>query len=75
MEKMSDYLLAAGQLLRLEETKKGIDLEKERKQLAQEKNPGLDKRLLMIPPVDLDQLITWYAPLMAKGGNNLLTVP
>jgi len=44
-------------------------------QLAQEKNPDLDKRLLMIPPVDLDQLFAWYAPIMAKGGNNLLTVP
>jgi transposase-like protein len=44
-------------------------------QLAQEKNPGLDKRLLMIPPVDLDQLFAWYAPILAKGGNNLLTVP
>jgi hypothetical protein len=45
------------------------------RQLAQEKNPGLDKRLLMIPPVDLDQLFTWYAPNLAQGGNNLLTVP
>ena len=44
-------------------------------QLAQEKNPGLDKRLLMIPPVDLDELFAWYAPILAKGGNNLLTVP
>jgi hypothetical protein len=44
-------------------------------QLAQEKNPGLDKRLLMIPPVDLDQLFDWYAPILAQGGNNLLTVP
>lgn len=44
-------------------------------QLVQEKNPGLDKHLLMIPPVDLDQLFAWYAPILAKGGNNLLTVP
>ena len=44
-------------------------------QLAQEKNPDLDKRLLMIPPVDLDQLFTWYATILAKGGNNHLTVP
>jgi hypothetical protein len=29
----------------------------------------------MIPPVDLDQLFAWYAPILAKGGNNLLTVP
>ena len=44
-------------------------------QLAQEKNPSLDKRLLIIPPVDLDQLFAWYAPILAKGGNNHLTVP
>ena len=44
-------------------------------QLSQEKNPGLDKRLLMIPPVDLDQLFTWYAPILTKGGNYHLTVP
>lgn len=43
--------------------------------LAQEKNPHLDKRLLMIPPVDLDQLFAWYAPFLTKGGNDLLTVP
>jgi transposase len=43
--------------------------------LAQEKNPGLDKRLLMIPPVDLDQLFAWQAALLHKGGNNLLTLP
>jgi len=43
--------------------------------LAQEKNPQLDKRLLMIPPVDLDQLFAWYAPFLAKRGNDLLTVP
>jgi transposase len=43
--------------------------------LAQDKNPNLDKRLLMIPPVDLDQLFAWYAPFLAKRGNDLLTVP
>lgn len=43
--------------------------------LAQEKNPNLDKRLLMIPPVDLDQLFAWNTDLLHKGGNNLLTVP
>ena len=43
--------------------------------LAQEKNPNLDKRLLMIPPVDLDRLFAWNADLLRKGGNNLLTVP
>ena len=43
--------------------------------LAQDKNPNLDKRLLMIPPVDLDHLFAWFAPLMAKGGNYQLTAP
>ena len=43
--------------------------------LAQDKNPKLDKRLLMIPPVDLDQLFTWQAALWRKGENNQLTVP
>ena len=45
-------------------------------QLAQEKKPDLDKRLLMIPPVDLDQLLdisTSY--FLAQGGNNVLTYP
>ena len=44
-------------------------------QLIQEKNPDFDKRLLMIPPVDLDQLLRWKHLLLAKGGNDLLTVP
>jgi len=44
-------------------------------QLAQEKNPDLDKRLLMIPPVDLDQLFGWFNSLADKRGNDLLTVP
>ena len=44
-------------------------------QLAQEKNPDLDKNLLMIPPVDLDQLFAWVSPILAQGGNDLLTVP
>lgn len=44
-------------------------------QLAQEKKPDLDKRLLMIPPVDLDQLLRWKHLLLNKGGNDLLTVP
>lgn len=44
-------------------------------QLAQEKNPDLDKRLLMIPPVDLDQLFSWFSALSEKRGNDLLTVP
>jgi transposase len=44
-------------------------------QLAQEKNPALDKCLLMIPPVDLDQLFTWHTNLGLLGGKNQLTVP
>jgi len=43
--------------------------------LAQEKNPNLDKHLLMIPPVDLDQLFAWYAGLGLLGGKNQLTAP
>ena len=52
---------------------------KERKtpwQLAQEKNSDLDQRLLMIPPVDLDKLLSWKISLsFKKGGNDHLTVP
>ena len=44
-------------------------------QLAQEKKPDLDKRLLMIPPVDLDALLTEYLNTLAQGGNNVLTNP
>jgi len=44
-------------------------------QLAQDKNPNLNKNLLMIPPVDLDQLFGWFNSLAAKRGNDLLTVP
>jgi len=44
-------------------------------QLIQDKNPDFDKRLLMIPPVDLDQLLRWKHLLLTKGGNDLLTVP
>ena len=43
--------------------------------LAQEKNPNLDKYLMMIPPVDLDQLFGWFTALSTKRGNDLLTVP
>lgn len=44
-------------------------------QLALEKNPDLDKRLLMIPPVDLDKLLSWKTSFLLKGGNDHLTVP
>ena len=43
-------------------------------QLAQEKKPDLDKRLLMVPPVDLDKLLSWKIDLI-QGGKDLLTVP
>ena len=44
-------------------------------QLAQEKEPDLDKSLLMIPPVDLDKLLSWKTSFLTKGGNDHLTVP
>jgi transposase len=44
-------------------------------QLAQEKKPDLDKRLLMIPAVDLDALLTEYLNTLAQGGKNVLTDP
>lgn len=43
-------------------------------QLAHEKKPSLDQRLLMVPPVDLDKLLAWEIQL-DQGGNDLLTVP
>ncbi len=42
-------------------------------QLAQHKKPHLDKRLLMIPPVDLDKLLSMKNQII--GGNDLLTLP
>ena len=42
-------------------------------QLAHEKNPLLDKRLLMIPAVDLDKLVSMKNQI--KGGNDVLTLP
>lgn len=44
-------------------------------QLAQDKRPDLDKRLLMIPAVDLDKLLLWKINHYSVRGNNLLTVP
>jgi len=44
-------------------------------QLAQEKKPDLDKRLLMTAAVDLDVLLNAYITSLAQGGNNLLTNP
>jgi len=44
-------------------------------QLAQEKKPDLDKRLLMTTAVDLDVLLNTYTSFLAQGGKNLLTDP
>jgi len=44
-------------------------------QLAQEKKPDLDKRLLMTAAVDLDALLNTYTSLLAQGGKNVLTNP
>ena len=44
-------------------------------QLTQEKDPNLDKRLLMTAAVDLDALLNIYTSLLTQGGNNLLTDP
>ncbi len=44
-------------------------------QLAVEKITNLDKRLFMIPPVDLDQLLNMRTSFFTQGGNNLLTDP
>jgi transposase len=44
-------------------------------QLAQEKKPDLDKRLLMTAAVDLDALLNTYTSFLTQGGKNLLTNP
>ncbi len=44
-------------------------------QLAQEKKPDLDKRLLMTPAVDLDAMLAHYTNFLAQGGKDLLTNP
>jgi len=44
-------------------------------QLAQEKKPDLDKRLLMTPAVDLDLLLKNYLNFLAQGGKDVLTNP
>ena len=45
-------------------------------QLAQEKKPDLDKRILMTTAVDLDGLLNTYTTsFLAQGGNNVLTNP
>ena len=44
-------------------------------QLAQEKKPDLDKRLLMTAAVDLDALLNAYTTFLAQGGKDVLTDP
>ena len=44
-------------------------------ELAKAKKPNLDRRLLMIPPIDLDAMVRLRMPFSAMGGNDLLTVP
>ena len=44
-------------------------------QLAKEKKPDLDKRLLMTPAVDLDLLLKNYLNFLAQGGKDVLTNP
>ncbi|MDP8218037.1 MAG: hypothetical protein P9M03_04870, partial [Candidatus Theseobacter exili] len=44
-------------------------------QLAREKVPNLDKRLLMIPPIDLDVASRLDQPFSAKESNDVLPVP
>lgn len=44
-------------------------------QLAIDKKPDLNQKLLLIPPVDLDKLLRMKDSLLHKGGKDLLTVP
>lgn len=44
-------------------------------ELARQKKPDLDMRVLMLPPIDLDAMIRLGMPFCAQGGNDLLTVP
>jgi len=44
-------------------------------QLAQEKKPDLDKRLLMTAAIDLDVLLKNYLAFVDQGGKDLLTNP
>jgi hypothetical protein len=44
-------------------------------QLVVEKKPDIDKRLFMIPPVDLDRLLNLSTVFLTQGGNNVLTDP
>ncbi len=44
-------------------------------QLAVEKRIDINKRLFMIPPVDLDHLLNMHTSFLTQGGNNVLTDP
>jgi hypothetical protein len=44
-------------------------------QLALEKKPNLNQRLLLVPPVDLDKLLRMKNSVIRQGGKDLLTVP
>jgi hypothetical protein len=44
-------------------------------QLALEKKPDFNQRLLLVPPVDLDKLLKMKHLLIRQGGKNLLTAP
>ncbi|MFH0754042.1 MAG: hypothetical protein V2A70_05695, partial [Candidatus Omnitrophota bacterium] len=44
-------------------------------QLALEKKPDLNQRLLLVPPVDLDKLLRMKHTLINQRGKDLLTVP
>jgi len=44
-------------------------------ELAKTKIPDLDRRLLMIPPIDLDAMVRLGLFFSHKGGNDVLTVP
>lgn len=44
-------------------------------QLAREKKPDLDKRLLMVPAVDLDTMLEHHTSFLTQGGKNVLTNP
>ena len=44
-------------------------------ELARQKRPDLDRRLLMLPPIDLDAMVRLGMPFCDQGGNDLLTVP
>lgn len=44
-------------------------------QLALDKKPDLNQRLLLVPPIDIDKLLKMKNVLIHQGGKDLLTVP